>query len=162
MTSWFPGILLGGHYDGPLLVPSSGSMCGGGRVQQLFRGGCKLSESPSCSQRACLLPVPLCGNVGGLLRNVTHVDTVLSFMKETHGNTYGCLLLLPMGLTPVRPRAAGKKNGSGRAPHPSALPHPMLSSKEVQLTSFSVLEWMSFSRVSPGRTVFLGSVFLRL
>lgn len=149
MTSWFPGILLGGHY-GPLLVPSSGSMCGGGRVQQLFHGVCKLSESPSCSQRAFLLPVLLCGNVGGLLRNVTHVDTVLSFMKETHGNTSGCLLLLPMGLTPVRPRAAGKKNGSGRTPHPSALPHPMLSSREVQLTSFSVLEWVSFQECQQG------------
>lgn len=32
----------------------------------------------------------------------------------------------------------------------------------MQLTSFSVLEWVSFSKVSPGRTVFLGSVSLRL
>lgn len=62
-------------------------MCGGGRVQQLFHGVCKLSESPSCSQRACLLPVSLHGNVRGLIRNVTHVDTVLSFMKETHRST---------------------------------------------------------------------------
>lgn len=129
VTSWFPGILLGGHYGGSLLVSSGGSMCGGGRVQQLFHGVCKLSESPSCSQRACLLPVLLHGNVRGLIRNVTHVDTVLSFMKETHRSICGCLLLLPMDLTPVRPRAPGKKSGSGRAPHPSALPHPMLSSR---------------------------------
>lgn len=27
---WFPGILLGGHYDGLLVVFSSGSVCEGG------------------------------------------------------------------------------------------------------------------------------------
>lgn len=125
--------------------PAAGSVCeaegsGGGWVQLLFHSMCKLSESPSCSWRAWLLPFPLCSTIcscrhcpvihdGALRKHLWILATPSSYGPDS----YEAQVILHHGLLRGKEALAG---------HPvrTLLPHPCCrAGGMVQLNSFSVL-----------------------
>lgn len=126
----------------------------------LFHSTCKLSESPSCSWRACLLPVPLCSTIC----SCRHCSDI----HEGEPGKHLWILAAPScGLDSyeVLPWAAERKSGSGRAsPSPPFYLIPCCrADRKVQLNSFPVLYVLLIIRhvgqgvryLFPGRTVSL-------